>query len=302
MIDGISPNPQLVPTGPPPEAVEPQTETGQLKAKDESSQPLAAAQDQPQPGQASLPGTAESYLYRYQLDLTLSFSFSKGAKAESTDFAEPFHPPPMPTFDLPKQVSRSSVEPGSRRAVLLGALSEKRSFQARIFRQQSVQFAQQFAPATADKVRQASAGLARSYTVNFSLDVSFLQQFSRQSGTAAQLSESTLEQYTDITATLNADAPETAKAFFDQVDDLINNARDQLKSELPAFLDNMQGIAAQEKEAVAELFTERIDQFFDEASSFLDQARQRFDTFALAAAPQQELPPGTEAIDPDATI
>jgi hypothetical protein len=149
---------------------------------------------------AAFPQVLESFFYRYQLDLDVSFAASAGDSDTTL-------PGPHAASEAPRRRRRSPTPPnGSRQAVIASAFKEVRSFQVRSFTQQTTQLAGQLSPSTGDQLRQTSRSVGRAFSMDFSLKVSFLHQFSRQSETLAGHSENTLSNYLDVSKTLSCSA------------------------------------------------------------------------------------------------
>ncbi len=190
-------------------------------------------------------------------------------------------------------VKRSDApEPGSRRAVITSAFKEVRSFQVRSFSQQTTQLAGQLSPANGDKLRQTSRSVGRAFSMDFSIKVSFLHQFSRQTQTLAGHSESALSNYLDVSKTLSARSSGDAQGFFDEVDQMLTQTEETLHGNVDAFLQEMKGqlgLGEEDLAAVGQLLHEGIADFFSTAADFLDQAEAQFASYAADQAP--DLPP-----------
>lgn len=226
------------------------------------------------PKLASFPQVLESFFYRYQLDLDLSFSSS--ASTSDSSLPGPQLPPPEAPRPEPTPLQRSGgLEPGSRRAVIASAFKEVRTFQVRTFTQQSDQLAGQLSPATGEKLRQTSRAVGRSFSMDFSLKISFLQQFSRQTQTLAGQDETSLSNYLDVSRTLSLRSTSDAQGFFDQVDQMLTQTEQSLHGGVDTFLQDMKGqlgLGEEDLAAVGELLHEGIADFFATAADFLDQA------------------------------
>lgn len=245
------------------------------------------------PKAAAFPQVLESFFYRYQLDLNFSASSTgPGGESEKSlpgpELPPPQAPPPQPQ-SLPLQRS-GAVEPGSRRAVIATAFREVRTFQARIFTQQSDQLAGQLTPATGDKLRQTSRAVARTFSLNFSLKASFLSQFSRQSQTLAGKDGPALGNYLDVSQSLSLSSGEDTQAFFDQVDQVMAQTEQTLQDGVGTFLEDMKGqlgLKDEDVQAVGKLLHEGIADFFSTAADFLNQAEAQL----TSGAPAPEPPP-----------
>ncbi|MBI2504829.1 MAG: hypothetical protein HYW07_16555 [Candidatus Latescibacteria bacterium] len=226
------------------------------------------------PELASFPQVLESFFYRYQLDL--GFSLSSSVSASENSLPGPQLPPPEAPRPEPALLQRSgALEPGSRRAVIASAFREVRTFQVRTFTQQSDQLAGQLSPATGEKLRQTSRSVGRAFALDFSLKISFLQQFSRQTQTLAGQDESTLSNYLEVSKTLSLRSSGDTQDFFDQVDQLLARTEQALQDGVGAFLQDLKGqlgLGEEDLAAVGELLHEGIADFFSTAADFLDQA------------------------------
>jgi hypothetical protein len=246
-----------------------------------ASAPAAAAPAAPPPpGASAFPTVLEEFAYRYQLDLGFQFSLSS-VQAEAP--AEPTRAAPAETAR--PSVSEDRVEPGSRRAVVLSAFRDLRQTQVRSFLQHNQQVASRHPEPTAGQVRRAGQSVARAFRVDFSLDVSFLQQFARQSQSLSEYGERAFGTYLDVSATLSLESPEQAQAFFDRVDQLLAGAEEGLKGAIPAFLQDMAqqlGLGDREVEALGGLLGDRVDAFFARAAEVLGRAEAQL---AGAGAP-----------------
>ncbi len=242
------------------------------------------------PKAASFPQVLESFFYRYQLDLSFAGSATTGpgSTAEKSLPGPQLSPPPAPP-PQPMPLRRSgAVEPGSRRAVIASAFREVRTFQARTFIQQSDQLSGQLTPTTGDKLRQTSRSVARTFSLDFSLKVSFLHQFSRQSQTLAGKDESTLSNYLDLSKSVSLSSGEDAQAFFDQVDQVMSETAQTLQDGVGAFLEDMKGqlgLKNEDVEAVGKLLHEGIADFFATAADFLNQAEAQLTSGSPAPEP-----------------
>ncbi|MCC7264822.1 MAG: hypothetical protein IT369_20075 [Candidatus Latescibacteria bacterium] len=243
---------------------------------------------------AAFPQVLESFFYRYQLDMEVSFAASAGDS--DTTLPGPQLPPPEAPSPPPTPIQRSDApEPGSRRAVIASAFKEVRSFQVRSFTQQTTQLAGQLSPATGDKLRQTSRSVGRAFSMDFSLKVSFLHQFSRQSQTLAGHSETALSNYLDVSKTLSVRSAGDAQGFFDQVDQMLTQTEETLHGNVDAFLQEMKGQLALGEEdlaAAGQLLHQGIADFFSTAADFLDQAEAQFASYSGDQAP--DLPPPEE--------
>jgi hypothetical protein len=230
------------------------------------------------PKLASFPQVLESFFYRYHLDLGFSFSASSSAPANPSDTSLPgpqLSPPEAPEPEPEPRQRPGAPVPGSRRAVIASAFREVRTFQVRSFTQQSDQLAGQLSPATGEKLRQTSRSVGRAFSMDFSLKISFLQQFSRQTQTLAQGSEPSLSNYLDVSKSLSLRSSGDTQDFFDQVDQMLAQTEDTLRGGVDAFLQDMKGqlgLAEEDLEAVGELLHAGIADFFSTAANFLDQA------------------------------
>lgn len=245
---------------------------------------------------AAFPQVLESFFYRYQLDMEVSFAASAG-DSDSTlpgpQLPAPEAPAPTP---MPTPIQRSGApEPGSRRAVIASAFKEVRSFQVRSFTQQTTQLAGQLSPSTGDKLRQTSRSVGRAFSMDFSLKVSFLHQFSRQSETLAGHSETALSNYLDVSRTLSVRSAGDAQGFFDQVDQMLTQTEEDLHGNVDAFLQDMKGqlgLGEEDLAAAGQLLHQGIADFFSTAADFLDQAEAQFASYSGDQAP--DLPPPEE--------
>jgi HPt (histidine-containing phosphotransfer) domain-containing protein len=123
--------------------------------------------------------------------------------------------------------------------------------------------------------------------MDFTLKISFLQQFSRQAETLAGQGEGVLSKFLDVSRTLSARSGEDAKGFFDQVDELLARTESALHGGVDAFLQEMKGqlgLGEEELAGMGELMHQGIADFFAEAADFLDQAE------AQLAAPDLPAP------------
>lgn len=240
---------------------------------------------------AAFPQVLESFFYRYQLDMEVSFAASAGDS--DTTLPGPQLPPPEAPTPPPTPVQRSDApEPGSRRAVIASAFKEVRSFQVRSFTQQTTQLAGQLSPSTGDKLRQTTRSVGRAFSMDFSLKVSFLHQFSRQSQTLAGHSETALSNYLDVSKTLSIRSAGDAQGFFDQVDQMLAQTEEDLHGNVDAFLQEMKGqmgLGEEDMAAAGQLLHEGIADFFATTADFLDQAEAQFASCSCDQAP--DLPP-----------
>lgn len=243
------------------------------------------------PKLAAFPQVLESFFYRYQLDL--GFSFSSSASASDNSLPGPQLPPPEAPRPEPAPLQRSgALAPGSRRAVIASAFREVRTFQVRTFTHQSDQLAGQLNPATGEKLRQTSRTVARAFSMDFSLKISFLQQFSRQTQALAGKDESALSNYLDVSRTLSLRSSGDAQGFFDQVDQLLTQTEETLHEGVDAFLQDMVGqlgLGEEDLAAVGELLHEGIADFFSTAADFLDQAEAQLAYEPPAPPPTEDL-------------
>ncbi|MBM3276885.1 MAG: hypothetical protein FJY95_02215 [Candidatus Handelsmanbacteria bacterium] len=242
---------------------------------------------------AAFPQVLESFFYRYQLGM--DFSFAASAGEVDTTLPGPQLPPPEAPAPEPTPMRFSGTpEPGSRRAVIASAFAEVRSFQVRTFAQHTNNLAGQLSPATGEKLRQTSRSVGRAFLMDFSMKVSFLHQFSRQSQTLSGQSDGVLSKYLDLSRTLSVHSAGDAQAFFNQVDDLLAQTEDTLHGGVDAFLQEMKGQLGLDEEGMAamgEFLHEGIADFFATAGDFLDQAEAQF----AGQAPADLPPPQVEA-------
>jgi HPt (histidine-containing phosphotransfer) domain-containing protein len=237
------------------------------------------------PKLASFPQVLESFFYRYQLDLDFSLSSS------STDnsLPGPQISPPEASKPEPLPLRRADApEPGSRRAVIASAFTEVRSFQVRTFTRHADQLAGQLSPATGEKLRRTSRSVGRAFSMDFSLKISFLQQFSQQTETLAGQGEGVLSKYLDVSRTLSLRSGGEVRGFFDQVDQLLAQTEQTLRGGVDAFLQEMKGqlgLGEEDLAGMGALLHQGIAEFFAEAADFLDQAE------AQLAGQVPDLPP-----------
>lgn len=254
--------------------------------------------DQSSPIAVKNDGTYRPKPMMTQFSSSLNFSFSASLR-NATVVQRPIEQAQSVTRLSESMQYSYRAEGYSARNVSGGSYSEVKRFQTDMFFSRTRTLSQQLSPPTGQKLESTGQQVARRFEIEISLDASFLRQFNVQTEGLAD-DEDLLGQYLDDAGGLAKESGEALQAFFDEVDQILNDTEAFMKSSLGSFLSDVKaafGLNDAEADAFNDMLQQEVTAFFEDVDAFLSDMRQPVLQAATASASEIAPPPvETEAI------
>ncbi len=184
-------------------------------------------------------------------------------------------------------------EGSAYRGELGSSFGDVQRFQTELFYSRTRELTARFDSGLAQQVDSTSRRVARTFELNISLEVSFLNQFIQQSDEISGLDTGLFEQYLSNTDGLAGVSGEALQSFFDDVDRILQKTEAFLQETLGDFFQGVVetfGLSEEEAAVLQPLILEEVTAFFDDMGQFLEEART-----ALAAPGEDGQLPAPES-------
>jgi len=157
-----------------------------------------------------------------------------------------------------------------------GSFIESRKASAELFYTRTRDLSVRLGPEAADDFASASSSVGRTFELDIELGVSFLDQFIHQTEDIQELDTSLLTQYLRSTDALAGPSGSELQAFFDDVDKILEGTEQFMADALDSFLQQASdtfGLTQDETDALQQLVSDQVSDFFAEIDAFLADAR-----------------------------
>ncbi len=162
------------------------------------------------------------------------------------------------------------------RGRLAGGYTESRSIQTELFYSRTRELSLSLPAGRAEQFDQTRTQVTRSFSLDISMDFSFLGQFSRQLETISSLDDSLFGRYLDNTGGLSEQSSKALQSFFDDMDRILEESESLVVGSLQSFFDQIGeqfGLSTNEADALEAMVMDEVVSFFDDIDSFLSESR-----------------------------
>ncbi|MFC1728814.1 hypothetical protein ACFL6I_00620 [candidate division KSB1 bacterium] len=198
------------------------------------------------------------------LDLKVRYAYNTSSTRKTSATGQPA-----------RRITRNNITRNYRSSGQLQAQHKNRSSQINLFYRQTEKLESGISTERIEDYRGVRDKIAAHFNYDFSIDFSFLQQFTTQSQRLNEHGEEAFQGYLDTTDTLIDRSVNLTRTFFNTVDALLDDSRQSFLKRIEQFFNDLKDMHngnASSFDEDKEIIIRQVTSFFDKVDTLLDKA------------------------------